>query len=82
LLFQESPFEKVHDLAWLAGQCALIDAEFQTIVPRVDPLSAFAVRFRYPGPCDPTVEEVRQALAVVEDTWRFVLARLPAGAWD
>lgn len=43
----------------------------------MEPLTAYAIRFRYPGPADPTVEQVRDALAVIEALQAFVLQRLP-----
>lgn len=70
--------------AWLEKAdrpCSRLDLAFADLTPRVAPLTTFAVRFRYPGPGDPSIEEVQQALGVVEETWQFVLARLPAGAW-
>jgi hypothetical protein len=60
--------------------CADYDAEFRALLPRVAPLTAFAVRFRYPGPCDPNVEEVHNALSVVHEVSGFVLNRLPPDA--
>jgi HEPN domain-containing protein len=77
LVFQACGFEKIHDLRSLALECAAHDPEFGALEGAVAPLTAFAVRFRYPGLADPPVEEVRAALAVVEDVRRFVTGRLP-----
>ena len=77
LIFRQQPFEKIHDLEVLVEQCARSDATFADLVDGVEPLSPYAVRFRYPGPADPTVDEVRQALDVVANVRRFVLERLP-----
>jgi len=71
-------FEQVHDLDVLARECAAFDPSFLSLVERVAPLTVYAVRFRYPGPNDPTVEEVRDALVIVGEVWDFVLERLPA----
>lgn len=77
LVFRQQPFEKIHDLEVLVEQCKRSDTTFADLVDGVEPLSPYAVRFRYPGPADPTVDEVRQALDVVGDVRRFVLERLP-----
>ncbi|MEE9295435.1 MAG: HEPN domain-containing protein [Phycisphaerae bacterium] len=78
LVYREHPFEKIHDLEELIDQCARHDPVFSDFRDRVAPLTAYAVRFRYPGPADPTVEQVGLALGVVDEVWDFVLGRLPA----
>ena len=78
LVFRELEFERIHDLEALAEHCAQCDATFLELKPKVAPLTAYAVRFRYPGPADPSVEEVRAALEVVDTVRQFVLDRLPA----
>ena len=80
LASREHEFEKIHDLEILAGQCALYDPAFASLRERVDPLTPFAVRFRYPGPADPSVEQVQGALVVVREVWDFVLDHLPPDA--
>jgi len=70
-------FERIHDLEMLLDHCARADAAFAALKPRVAPLTAYAVRFRYPGPADPPVKSVRAALAVVREVREFVLARVP-----
>ena len=78
LVFRRDAFERTHDLVELVAQCARHDPEFVTLQPQVAPLSAYAVRFRYPGPADPTADQVREALGVVGAVRAFVLARVPA----
>lgn len=78
LVWQGREFEKVHDLRALANVCAECDPKFADLREQVAPLTPFAVRFRYPGPVDPTADQVRNALALVEVAREFVLARLPA----
>jgi len=56
LVFREDEFEKIHDLEPLADRCAQHDPSFAPLGTRVDALTPFAVRFRYPGPADPTVD--------------------------
>ncbi len=80
LVFRGHEFEKVHDLETLAGQCAEYDPTFAQLSERVAPLTAFAVRFRYPGPAEPSVDQVRQALVVAAEVWTFVVDRLPPEA--
>jgi HEPN domain-containing protein len=41
-------FERVHDLATLVDDCARRDVGFAALKPKVAPLTAYAVRFRYP----------------------------------
>jgi HEPN domain-containing protein len=77
LVYCGESFEKVHDLGALAHACARHEPEFANLVPRVLPLNPFAVRFRYPGTFDPTVQQVRDALKVVQDVLGFVLKHLP-----
>jgi hypothetical protein len=76
-VYRGESFEKVHDLGALAHACAGHEPAFAALVPRVLPLNPFAVRFRYPGPVDPTVQQVRDALAIVQEVTRFVLQQLP-----
>lgn len=77
LVWREHEFEKIHDLEELASLCAQSDGEFQVLIFRIVPLTAYAVRYRYPGPNDPTVEEVGEALGIVHEVRAFVLDRLP-----
>lgn len=78
LFSRDADFEKTHDLRALSLLCCDHDPSFAPLEPKVARLTPFAVRFRYPGPADPTVEAVQAALAVVDDLERFVRARLPA----
>ena len=80
LVCRRHEFEKIHDLGMLAEQCAQYDPGFDTLREQVDPLTPYAVRFRYPGPIDPTVEEVQTAMTVVREVWGFVTDRLPPEA--
>ena len=77
LFWRDRDFEKIHDLRALTLECAGFDGAFRELLDRVGPLSGYAVRFRYPGPNDPTVDEVHAALAVVREVREFVLERLP-----
>jgi HEPN domain-containing protein len=78
LVHRRQPFERVHDLGALIDSCASLDPAWNALRDAVEPLTAYAVRFRYPGPADPTVDEVRAALVVVQRVAQFLEARLPA----
>ena len=80
LFWREFDFEKIHDLDVLAKQCAQFDGGFAALIKRISPLTTYAVRYRYPGPNDPTVDQVSNALQVVSEVWDFVLDRLPPEA--
>jgi len=56
-----------------------IDPGFDAFLDELAALTPFAVRFRYPGPADPTTEQVLEALDVVEKFTQFVRGRLPPG---
>lgn len=77
LLAHEVEFEKMHDLRNLVLLCATSDPAFATLQSAAATLTPFAVRFRYPGPTDPTLEAVRAALDMVHEIERFVRDRLP-----
>lgn len=70
-------FEKTHHLGILCDQCAVVDAKFGDLRDSADTLTDYAVAFRYPGEEDATLDEVRTALAIVDEVWTFVLRRLP-----
>jgi HEPN domain-containing protein len=82
LVYHGQQFERIHDLRMLASLCSRIDPAFADIATEVAPLTSFAVRFRYPGPVDPTLKEAEQALDVVALTWTFVLKKLPGDIWS
>ncbi len=73
-------FEKIHDLGRLLDYCRQGDPAFELLRDEVEPLTLYAVAFRYPGPADPVPGEVRAALEVVVRVWAFVATRLPPEA--
>ena len=77
LVSQRTEFEKIHDLGRLLEYCAQADREFESLRNAVEPLTLYAVAFRYPGPAEPSQKEVEAALEVVDGLWTFVTARLP-----
>ncbi|MEW6252358.1 MAG: HEPN domain-containing protein [Planctomycetota bacterium] len=77
LIAHNVAFEKVHDLSRLVQQCAVVDPDFASLAELVEPLTLYAVAYRYPGPADPTRARVEAALEVVAHVWEYVVARLP-----
>jgi HEPN domain-containing protein len=76
LTFREHEFEKTHDVGALTKLCARYDREFEALLDDVEPLTAFAVRFRYPGPNDPSVAQVQRALQAVQRVREFLRPRI------
>ena len=76
LTFREHDFEKTHDVGALTKLCARYDPDFEVLLDDVEPLTAFAVRFRYPGPRDPSVSQVQRALQVVHKVRDFIRSRI------
>ena len=77
LVLHRVEFEKVHDLGLLLDQCVGKDETFESLRFGVEPLTLYAVAFRYPGPADPARDDVERALQVVEQVWDFVIQRMP-----
>lgn len=77
LVNREIEFEKVHDLGRLLDHCTVGDSRFDSLRDSVEPLTLYAVAFRYPGPVDPSLENVESALRVVEQVWAFVKQYFP-----
>ncbi len=69
-------FEKVHDLGHLLDHCTGVDGEFDSLRDGVEPLTLYAIAFRYPGPADPSRQDVESALQIVAQVWAFVTQRL------
>ena len=67
---------RTHDLRLLAVECAKHDSRFARLVDRVAPLTAYAVRFRYPGVAEPSLASVQAAqetVRIVRDVVRAAL---------
>ncbi len=78
LVWREIEFERIHDLGRILDYCSRSDPEFEKLRDAVEPLTLYAVAFRYPGPAEPTRGDVEAALQVVDQLWAFVTARLPS----
>ncbi len=68
-------FPKTHDLRELTEQCIKVDNTFTLIAPRVVLLKNYAVPYRYPG-ADATMDDAREAAAIMKEVRKFVRARL------
>jgi HEPN domain-containing protein len=78
LTFKGSEFEYVHAIAYLTDLCAEQDDGFDRFRDLAEPLTRYAVGFRYPrSSSDPNPRETKDALVVAEQICRFVLDRLP-----
>ena len=77
LVSRQIEFEKMHDLGRLLDHCASGDARFESLRDDVEPLTLFSMAFRYPGPSDPSREDVESALGVVEQVWSLIEQLLP-----
>lgn len=71
LMFHGQAFPKVHDLLTLSTLCEQAGILTGLAPARLDVLSAYAVRIRYPGD-DPTPDEARQAVEIARSVRRFV----------
>lgn len=71
-------FPKSHDLLTLSTLCEQAGILTGLAPARLDVLSAYAVRVRYPGD-DPTPDEARQAVEITKSVRRFVRKWLGLG---
>jgi HEPN domain-containing protein len=71
LIANGQPFPKVHDLLALSTLCDQAGILTGLDPARLDLLSAYAVRVRYPGE-DPDAAEARSALEIARSVRRFV----------
>ncbi len=70
LVYNEIAFGKIHDLGILLDKCATCCPDIESLRTEVEPLTLFAVAFRYPGPAEITREQADAAQAVAERVWR------------
>jgi HEPN domain-containing protein len=78
LVARGQAFPKVHDLLTLSTLCDQAGIITGLEPTRLDVLSAYAVRIRYPGD-DPTPDEARQAVEIARSVRRFVRKWLGLG---
>lgn len=77
LTWRRVDFERTHDRRALGGLCSQQDPAFLEHLDNIEALTIYAIRFRYPGPPNPTIEQAQGALEIVKEVRAFVLARLP-----
>ena len=78
LVWHSCPFRRTHSLEEIGRQCVQIDANFQSLVDGVVPLTQYAWEYRYPSdPEEPTPEEAEEALLLARRTFDAVLSKLP-----
>lgn len=78
LTSHDTLFKKTHDLDELGRACLELDADLRDSMRLVPTLTVFAWEFRYPGDTQvPTMHEVREYLAIADQLYTAILARLP-----
>lgn len=78
LTWHDRPFRKTHDLAVIGRQCIELDSSLEPLCRRAERLTVYAWFFRYPGESEePVEEEARQALALAQEVYDTIRARLP-----
>lgn len=78
LTAHDTPFKKTHDLDELGRACLELDAGLGDRMRPAATLTVFAWEFRYPGDTQvPSMNEVREYLAIAETLYTAILARLP-----
>ncbi len=78
LTAHDTPFKKTHDLDELGRACLEQDAGLGDSMRSVATLTVFAWEFRYPGDTQvPSMNEVREYLAIAETLYAAILDRLP-----
>ena len=79
LVWHQQPFRKTHSLEEIGEQCLKLDPSLKPLIDRAVPLTEYAWEFRYPGEAEePTLDEANLALAVANEVYHAVGARLPA----
>lgn len=78
LTSHDTPFKKTHDLDELGRACMELDGSLSDSMQSVAALTVFAWEFRYPGDSQvPSMQEVREYLAIAQKLYTAILARLP-----
>ncbi len=78
LTLKDTPFNKIHDIAVLIGQCAEFDRGFEDLSALSDVLTPYATAFRYPGDIvEPSAPDAEEAVIMAERIVAFVLQRMP-----
>ena len=76
--WHQRQFPRTHNLTVLSGFCAELDSTLDAVLAPSLALTRFAVTMRYPGEIDePSIEEVREWMAVARAIFEAICARLP-----
>jgi HEPN domain-containing protein len=76
--WHDREFRKTHNLEELGEACLTLDGGLRPLVDRAVPLTEYAWVFRYPGEApEPSADEVQEGVAVAQEAYRAVVARLP-----
>lgn len=71
-------FAKTHDLVALLSLCCEIEPSLVRFNDAAGRLTLYAVRYRYPGPTDPTEGQVRTVLAEAAEILDWVSREVEA----
>ncbi|WP_297446274.1 HEPN domain-containing protein [Desulfurobacterium sp.] len=83
LTYKEVEFPKTHDLGELIVLASKIDGSFADLIDIGEKLTDYAVDIRCPLLVEePTLEEAKEAIEIVEEIKKFVLERLKVSKGD
>lgn len=78
LVYHDIRFTKTHDIEVLVTQAIGVEPRFAWCLDAAPVLTPLAVEFRYPGDyLEPEPEEFKEAFAVAEQVYAFVVKLLP-----
>ncbi len=78
LIHRDVEFEWTHRIRYLLNLCAEDDVSFEQWRTEAEPLTEYAVQFRYPHPEPaPAASEGQAALNVAQRVYTFILKKLP-----
>jgi hypothetical protein len=78
LTYQDTAFEKTHNLVALLALCTPLEPAFAQWKEVAKTLTPYATEFRYPGDVlEPEREEAEQALVGAEALVNFIIQLLP-----
>jgi HEPN domain-containing protein len=77
LLHAGEDFPFTHNLSKLVAACAALDASFQSLLMRVEPLTPYAVELRYDAEFWPDFQAAEAARDAALQVQAFVFSKLP-----
>jgi len=73
LVWKNVSFEEVHSLTYLLDLCELQESKFALLRNKIESLSPYAVKIRYPTKSIVvTQEKAQESLMITEFTWSFI----------